>query len=118
MGLGMYVNEKFCLGKCYGYNGYKDEIHLDSLDYLISISAFAEWRDNDISYDDMNEYFHYIQKTEKITLSNEQFDRFIKLYFADRKKVRKLPYFKGMQFNSIDRVDDIPDAECYLINWE
>ena len=118
MGLCMYVNKVACLGKCYGYNGFKDEIHLDSLDYLISIGAFAEWGANDINYDVMDKYFHYSQITEKLTLNKEQFDRFIKLYFADRKKVRKLPYFKGMQFNSIDKVEDIPDADCYVIEWE
>lgn len=82
----MYINEHTCLGKCYGYSGFKTSLY--SLDYLCTIDAFKDWDINKELWDttlvsNMTEYFNCSQWTEDIFLTPLQFTRFIYLYISD-----------------------------------
>lgn len=86
MGLRMYINEHTCLGKCFGYGGFKTSLY--SLDYLCSIDAFKDWGINKEIWGrtlvgDMTDYFECSQCTEDIFLTPEEFMRFIYLYISD-----------------------------------
>ena len=90
MGFRMYINERTCLGKCYGYA--EKRLPLYSLDYLCSINAFDEWMVKeyiDTAFynvkdpGDMRQFLDCAQCTEDIYLTPEQFMRFIYLYISD-----------------------------------
>lgn len=91
MGLRLYITtseeKDKCFGKLYGYAGKTK--HLYSLDYLIEIDAFKDWKDkiplfDTTSYEDMVEYFVCAQVTDEIYLTPEQYIRFILLYRSDQ----------------------------------
>lgn len=73
-----------CYGTCYGYNS---GVHLYSLDYLIDIDAFKDWKfgslfDKEI-YTDMISYFECEMCTDPIYLTKGEYERFISLYLSD-----------------------------------
>ena len=105
------------LGKCFGYN---DDIHLKSLDYLISINAFDNWQqyeldEEDIDYETMDTYFKQAQITSSIVLNSEQFNNFITLYTEDKKNIFKgdRTVYAAYKFN----FDSILKLDKYILCW-
>ena len=110
MGFRLAINGDDSYGKCYGYNR---EIHLASLDYLISIDAFKYWvsdcleREDTLDYDQMESYFSYSVSTPSITLTKEQFKIFIQYYVGDISRL----------YNISDVNYAYPDTDVYVLEW-
>ena len=128
MGFRLYVRSPFikneykelCFGKLYGY--VDDEIHLYSIDYLLSIDFFededlAEY--NDDPYKAAIRFFDCLTMGE-FKIEYKHFLRFISLYISDLAQRYKNYVIEDYieNYKAMSDLNGLPDYEIITLIWE